>query len=65
MSRFSNKTAVTTGGARGLGLQMALAFARAGADIVLSDTTRKPWKLDASGSRPWNCWPGSLAWRPA
>ncbi len=37
MSWFSNKTALITGGAQGLGLQMALAFAREGADIVISD----------------------------
>lgn len=37
MSWFTGKTALITGGAQGLGLQMALAFAREGANIVLSD----------------------------
>lgn len=37
MSWFNGKTALITGGARGLGLQMALAFAREGANIVLTD----------------------------
>lgn len=37
MSWFTNKTALITGGAQGLGLQMALAFAREGVNIVLSD----------------------------
>lgn len=45
MSWFSNKTALITGGAQGLGLQMALAFAREGADIVLSDIN--PESLEA------------------
>lgn len=37
MTWFQGKTALITGGAQGLGLQMALAFAREGADVVISD----------------------------
>jgi NAD(P)-dependent dehydrogenase (short-subunit alcohol dehydrogenase family) len=33
---LSGKVALVTGGSRGLGLQMVLAFARAGADVVIS-----------------------------
>src|SRR5579871_5437347 len=39
---LSNKIAVVTGGSRGLGRQMVLAFAKAGADVVISSR-----KLDA------------------
>src|SRR6185295_9821255 len=39
---LSNKIAVVTGGSRGLGRQMVLAFARAGADVVIASR-----KLDA------------------
>src|SRR5437868_11379898 len=36
---LSNKIALVTGGSRGLGREMVLAFARAGADVVI--TSRK------------------------
>src|SRR5690242_21300762 len=39
---LSNKTAVVTGGSRGLGREMVLAFAKAGADVVIASR-----KLDA------------------
>src|SRR6476469_450728 len=39
---LSNKIAVVTGGSRGLGRQMVLAFAKAGADVVIASR-----KLDA------------------
>ena len=37
MKRLDRKVAVITGSARGLGKQIALHFAREGADIVLND----------------------------
>jgi len=36
MTDFSNKIAVVTGGSRGLGREMVLAFAKAGADVVIA-----------------------------
>ncbi len=36
MSDLSNKIALVTGGSRGLGREMVLAFARAGADVVIA-----------------------------
>src|SRR5882724_9585575 len=42
---LSNKIAVVTGGSRGLGREMVLAFARAGADVVIASR-----KLDACES---------------
>jgi NAD(P)-dependent dehydrogenase (short-subunit alcohol dehydrogenase family) len=36
MTDLTGKTAIVTGGSRGLGLEMALAFAEAGADIVIA-----------------------------
>jgi len=39
MSRIDNKIAIVTGSAQGIGRQIALALARAGADIVVVDLT--------------------------
>src|ERR1700735_3358394 len=36
MLNLSNKIALVTGGSRGLGREMVLAFARAGADVVIA-----------------------------
>lgn len=43
-SLFEGRTAVVTGGARGLGLAMAMALARHGADVAIMD------RLDAAGT---------------
>ena len=39
--RLDGQTAFVTGGARGLGYDMALALAEAGADVVLTSRTLK------------------------
>ncbi len=41
MGVLSGKTAVVTGGTRGLGLAIATAFARAGADVVVASRSQK------------------------
>ena len=38
MEKLAQKVAVITGGARGIGKQIALTFASEGADIVIGDT---------------------------
>jgi len=47
MSRFDlkNKTAIVTGSRRGIGRSVALAFAQAGADVVVSDAVVNDGKL--------------------
>ncbi|HWD28823.1 MAG TPA: SDR family oxidoreductase [Rhizomicrobium sp.] len=45
MTDLSNKIAVITGGSRGLGREMVLAFAKAGADVVIA--SRKQEACDA------------------
>jgi NAD(P)-dependent dehydrogenase (short-subunit alcohol dehydrogenase family) len=42
MRILEQKVAVVTGSARGLGTQVALAFARAGADVVIADLMTEP-----------------------
>jgi 3-oxoacyl-[acyl-carrier protein] reductase len=43
---LSGKTAIVTGGGRGLGRSMALALARAGANVVIT-AARNKWEIDA------------------
>jgi NAD(P)-dependent dehydrogenase (short-subunit alcohol dehydrogenase family) len=37
---LAGKTAIVTGGSRGLGREMVLAFAKAGADVVIASRKR-------------------------
>lgn len=46
---LSGRVAVVTGGSRGLGLEMSLAFARAGADVLIA--SRKQDACDAAAAR--------------
>ncbi|MGB5814675.1 MAG: SDR family NAD(P)-dependent oxidoreductase, partial [Thermoanaerobaculia bacterium] len=50
MKSLQNKRALITGGARGIGLSIARAFAAAGAEIVLTDIDEE--KLDGTRSSP-------------
>ena len=43
---LKDKVAVVTGGSRGIGRSIALAFAEAGADVVVSSRNRKPPELE-------------------
>ncbi len=43
---LSGKTAIVTGGGRGMGRSMALALARAGANVVIT-AARNKWEIDA------------------
>ena len=41
MGRFSNKTIIITGGARGIGYGIATAFAKEGANLVLTSIVQE------------------------
>jgi len=43
---LQGKVALITGGSRGIGLNIALAFAESGADVVVSSRNRKPPELE-------------------
>src|SRR5512140_3091819 len=45
---LTGKVALITGGSRGLGREMALAFARAGADVVIASRKLDPCKAVAA-----------------
>ena len=51
--RLDGKVAVVTGGSRGLGREIALAYARVGADVVISSRKLEACQaLAAEGGRP-------------
>jgi NAD(P)-dependent dehydrogenase (short-subunit alcohol dehydrogenase family) len=59
MFSLAGKTAVVTGGTRGIGQAMAIALADAGADIILIQVQCRP-KTDSYiyEDRPTDCRPG-------
>ena len=47
---MQNKTVLVTGGARGIGAGIALAFAKAGANVVIADVLSGDWAYRLAGS---------------
>jgi len=51
MYTLRGKVALITGGSRGIGQAIAMAFAEAGADLVVSSRNRRPPELEATAER--------------
>lgn len=50
------RTAVVTGGTRGIGAAMAVALAEAGADIILIQVGQPPWHYNSNCAKEMSVW---------